>query len=240
MGVKSRSVVSGSAARYFFRMGKPWLRATFLGSLLASLTPLTMPAHGQGGPSWELVDDAGGIRVWSLDIPGRDLPGFRGITSIDAGLDEVFSFMLEVSRHTEWQYHCDESRLVKRYTETHGVLYNRINAPWPIKDRDVVLDIAYRFTPQHNAVTFRFRTTQDGGVPVPWRVVRIPRLEGFFRLWQETPTRTHVLYQVEVDIGGNVPDGAARRYARKLPYETLENLRSLVERRAVSPEIRLP
>lgn len=179
--------------------------------------------------NWQLIEDDEGIKVWSLAIPGQDLPGFRGITQINATVDQVMNFMLDTTKHTEWMYNCDESRIVKRYDEQHGILYNRVNAPWPVYDRDVLLDIMYRYTPARTAVTFRFRTTKDFTMPVPRRVVRIPRLEGFYRLWQESPTRTNVLYQVEVDIGGDVPDRAARRYARNLPFETLEKLREKLE-----------
>lgn len=190
-------------------------------------------AHAATRPNWVLVEDDEGIKVWSLDIPGQDLPGFRGITMINATIEEIMKFVLDTTKHTEWMWNCDESRIVERFAEDHGILYNRINAPWPVKDRDVLLDIGYRYTPQRTAVTFRFRETKERQweekVPVPRRVVRIPKLTGFFRLWQETPTKTNVLYQVEVDIGGNVPDMAARRYARKLPYETLEALREMVE-----------
>ncbi|MET0285911.1 MAG: START domain-containing protein [Polyangiales bacterium] len=195
---------------------------------------VAVPSVGAASkPNWVLVEDDDGIKVWSLDIPGQDLPGFRGITTINATVDEVMEFVLDAPKHVEWMWNCDESRIVERLSEDHGILYNRINAPWPVKDRDVLLDIVYRYTPQRTAVTFRFRETKEREweekVPVPRRVVRIPKLEGFFRIWQESPTKTNVLYQVEVDIGGNVPDMAARRYARKLPFETLEALREQVE-----------
>jgi hypothetical protein len=184
---------------------------------------------GASTANWELIEDESGIKVWSLDIPGRDLPGFRGVTAIRAPLERVMKYVLAVEKHTDWMYNCDESRLLQQLSPTHGLLYNRINAPWPVKDRDVVLDIDYRYTPQRTAVTFRFRALPEHNLPVPRRVVRIPRLEGFFRFWQESPMRTNALYQVEVDIGGNVPDRSARRYARNLPFETLKQLRANVQ-----------
>lgn len=209
------------------------MRRVWLLWCLACALFLCALAHGSLGaaatPNWELIEQDEGVKVWSLDIPGRDLPGFRGITTIDAPIDDVMKYMLDIGKHTEWMYNCDESRLVKRLSDTRAILYNRINAPWPVKDRDVVVDVDYRYTPQRNAVTFRFRTTREADVPVPRRVVRIPRLEGFYRFWQETPQRTNALYQVEVDIGGNVPDRSARRYARNLPFETLKALRANVQ-----------
>ncbi len=180
---------------------------------------------------WELVDDSNGIRVWTLEIPGQDLPGFRGITTIHAGIEEIVEVMLDVDRHVDWMWQCDESRAIRYTAENRGLLYNRVNAPWPVWDRDVVLDIAWRYTPNKEALTFRFRNVNEAGEPPVKRVVRMPRLEGFFRLWSEKPGVTNALYQVEVDIAGNVPDFLARRYAKKLPYKTLEALRELVEKK---------
>jgi hypothetical protein len=193
---------------------------------------LSIPAGVWGaGPHWVLVEDEGGIKVWSLTIPGRDLPGFRGVAAMDATIDEILNEMLDYSAHTKWMWRSRESRLVKRLTETRGLLYNRVHAPWPIKDRDMVVEVDHRFTPDHKALTILFRNAKEQPVPVPSRVIRIPRIEGFYRMWSLTPTRTNVLYQVEVDIGGNVPDFSARRYARNLPLKTLEALRTRVEAR---------
>src|SRR5688500_11450788 len=63
------------------------------------------------------------LKVWSLAIPGKDLPGFRGITTIDASVEEITTFLLDTSQHPDWMYNCDESRVVKSYNETHHVLY---------------------------------------------------------------------------------------------------------------------
>jgi hypothetical protein len=183
------------------------------------------------GPRWELVEDEDDIKVWSLEIPDKDLPGFRGITMVNATIDELLAELLDFNSHSQWMWNTLESRLVKRLSDTRAIIYNMVNAPWPVKDRDMVMESDYRFTPDHKALTIRFRQTKEGGVPIPWRVIRVPRIEGFYRFWSESPTRTNVLYQVEVDIGGNVPDFSARRYARKLPFETLEALRERVEKR---------
>ncbi len=204
-----------------------WLFALSL-ILVCSVLPTNVFGSASG---WQLVEDDDGIKVWSLEIPDKDLPGFRGITMVNATIDELLAELLDFDKHPEWMWNTLESRLVKRLSDTRAIIYNLVNAPWPVKDRDMVMESDYRFTPDHKALTIRFQQTNDGNVPVPWRVVRVPRIEGFYRFWSESPTRTNVLYQVEVDIGGNVPNFSARRYARKLPFETLEALRERVEKR---------
>ena len=193
---------------------------------------LALPASVFGaGPNWELVEDDAGIKVWGLDIPDRDLPGFRGITMVNATIDELLLELLDFKHHSDWMWNTTQSRMLKQISETRAVIYNMVNAPWPVKDRDMVMDSDYRFTPDHKALTLRFKETDIVKVPVPSRVVRVPRISGFYRFWSESPARTNVLYQVEVDIGGNVPNVSAKRYARKLPYETLKALRERVEAR---------
>jgi hypothetical protein len=208
------------------------MRYGWLFALSLILVCAALPTTVFGSPSgWQLVEDDDGIKVWSLEIPDKDLPGFRGITMVNATIDELLAELLDFKSHPEWMWNTLESRLVKRLSDTRAIIYNLVNAPWPVKDRDMVMESDYRFTPDHKALTIRFQQSKDGDVPIPWRVVRVPRIEGFYRFWSESPTRTNVLYQVEVDIGGNVPNFSARRYARKLPYETLEALRERVEKR---------
>lgn len=193
---------------------------------------LALPGSVFGaGPRWELVEEDEGIKVWGLEIPDQDLPGFRGVTMVNATIDELLEVLLDIDKHVEWMWNSTQSRMLKQLSDTRAVIYNMINAPWPVKDRDMVLDSDYRFTPDHKALTIRFNQTDLVKVPVPRRVIRVPRLSGFYRFWSESPTRTNVLYQVEVDIGGNVPNFSAKRYARKLPYETLKALRERVEAR---------
>ena len=182
---------------------------------------------------WELVSDRKGIRVWTLQIPGRDVPGFRGITTIKADIEQIVDVMIDVEHHVDWMWKCDESRSLRWLDPgSRGILYNRVWAPWPVRDRDVVVDVAWRYTPHKEALTFRFRNVEDPAGPPKDGVVRLPRLEGFYRLWVDKPGETNILYQVELDIGGNVPDFLARLYARKLPYKTLEALREVVEAKA--------
>jgi hypothetical protein len=96
-------------------------------------------------------------------------------------------------------------------------------------DRDVVLDVELDYNADRSALTIRFRNLDDKLRPAPERVVRMPRLVGFYKLVQLSPHRTKVLYQVEADIGGSIPEWLAREVARDLPYYTLLSLRERVE-----------
>lgn len=178
---------------------------------------------------WKYIDDDDGIRTWMLEIPGQDLPGFRGQTVIKSGLKNVLDHMLDLKSHTQWMYRCSESLMVERTSETSAILYNRTSAPWPVWDRDVVATSSVDLAPDHSAATVRFANIDYAKKPAPSRVVRMPKLVGFYKLWQVEPGKTKVLYEVEADIGGSIPKWLAKAAARDLPYTTLLKLRERVE-----------
>lgn len=204
---------------------------SFLFSLSCFVTSLFVVGAAASSGHWEQIGERDGITTWILKIPGQDLPGFRGLTTINAGIEEIVEVMIDTPKQVEWMWHCKESRRIRDISETRAVVYNRTHAPWPAWDRDIVADVAWRYTPNKQALTFRFRSAQDPDVPPIDGVVRMPRLDGFYRLWVDRPGKTNVLYQIEADIAGDVPDFLARRYAKKLAFKTLQRLRERVDSR---------
>jgi hypothetical protein len=190
---------------------------------------LVGPVAAAGHGAWEHIDDADGIHVWKLEIPGQDMPGFRGQTFIRGRIEDIMKQMFDWKHHTQWMYRCSESTLLKQVNDNQAIMYNRTDAPWPISDRDVILDTHVSETPDKSAATVTFRNTKSDLKPVPEHVVRMPRLIGFYKMWQVEPGRVKVMYQVEADIGGNIPSWLAARSAKDLPYITLLKLRERVE-----------
>ena len=191
-------------------------------------TPAPAGAQAPAQGKWSKVDEDDGIKVWRLDVPGQDLPGFRGETVIPRSIPDIVAELKQVEHHTEWMHRCSASKTLKRVDDEHIVIYNRVDVPWPVWDRDVVLDTQFRAESEGRLVTLTFKHHNPKLHPLPDRVVRMPRLEGFYKMWALTPTSTKVVYQVEADVGGAVPKWMAARVARDMPYETLFALRTRV------------
>ena len=203
------------------------LSLKIVGFLLVALTTSSVLA---GGGEWRWVGDKRAVQLWVLKSPGDVLPGFRGQTKIRGTIDKIVQEMLDVRHHNEWMHRCAESWIYAQTGENRGILYNRTSsAPWPVWDRDVVLDVQFDYAPDRKSLTVRFHNRDDLLRPVPERVVRMPKLVGFYKMTQLGPNLTNVLYQVEVDIGGSIPDWIAEQVARDLPYYTLLSLRERVE-----------
>jgi START domain len=178
----------------------------------------------QPAGSWKQIDDDEGIKVWRLEIPGVELPGFRGESVIEAPAERIVEELKQVEHHTEWMHNCAASEVIKRFDDEHAIIYNRTDTPWPVWDRDAVLDT--QFTRSDGLITLSFKDTDPKLRALPDKVVRMPRLQGSYKLWTLAPGKTRVRYTVEVDIGGSVPHWLAERVARDMPYQTLSRLRT--------------
>ncbi|MDB4971775.1 MAG: Collagenase [Myxococcaceae bacterium] len=202
---------------------------TFVSSLLF-LFALTQLAHAEGGEAtqWEQIDNDDGIRVWKHEVPGLDLPGFRGEAVIDASMAAIERAIQDAAHHTEWMYRCAESKIIQQVGADQTLLYNRTQSPWPVWDRDVVLETRAARASDGSSVVLSFHAAENAAYPRRDKVVRMPHLLGFYKLVRLGDKQTKVTYQVEADPGGSLPRWLAARIARDMPYETLSRLRKRV------------
>jgi hypothetical protein len=210
----------------YLALFRRWLLVVCIPAWAIVVASAAQASHG----AWQWLQEKRGVRLWKLEVPGQELPGFRGQTLVRGSIEQIAGELLDAPHLTEWMHRCAESWIYERTGEWRGVLYNRTSsAPWPVWDRDVVLDVVFDYNADHTALTVHFKNVADKLRPVPERVVRMPRLVGFYKMTQLAPDQTSVIYQVEVDIGGAIPAWIADEVAEDMPYYTLLSLRERVE-----------
>jgi hypothetical protein len=179
---------------------------------------------------WSPVAEEDGIVVTSRPSERSPLPIFRGVAQVDAPLLEVLAVVTDAERHREWVFACSASALVAKTSDVTGIVYNRSDTPWPVPDRDVVLDSRVELVDGEREVIVRFVATEHPDRPPTEGVVRMTYLEGHYHLWAEDDAHTRVEYQVDSDPGGSLPTWLATRGTRDMPLETLRSLRAQVAR----------
>lgn len=189
------------------------------------------PSSAPPAPTgWTTVADEDGIAITSRPSEHSPLPVFRGVGVVDAPLLEVLAVVTDAERHQEWIFACSASGLVAQTSDATGIVYNRTATPWPVPDRDVVLDSRVEIIDGEREVMVRFSATEHPDRPVERGVVRMTYLHGHYHLWAEDATHTRVEYQVDSDPGGSLPTWLATRGTRDMPLETLRALRSQLVR----------
>jgi len=204
-----------------------------LPSHLASPTAPTASAQRFGAKEvrnleWHRIATEAGITVFAKEHETIDLPSFRAVGHVNAPLFHVMAVLEDAEAFPNWVERCAESRELVRTSETSGVLYSRTKVPWPVSDRDVVLDVRFTYDREAGEVVSRFVATRHPQAPTVNGVVRMRRLVGHVRLKAVGPARTHITYEVNADPGGMIPKWLAKMVSREIPLKTVKALRKRV------------
>lgn len=200
-------------------------RMTAFRTLLLS-TALVVTLFTPASAERRVVRVEDGITVEEEVEPGRALPILTGTTTMSASVERIAAWIGAVHTYTDWQHNCEEARVLPQ-PDGSRLTYNRIASPWPVSDRDVVLR-STRTNLADGSIHIEFQSTEDADLAVPRGVIRMPRLFGSYEL---TPVEggAHVVYTVDSDPGGSLPDWLVRRASKDLPYFTLKKLQERAE-----------
>jgi START domain len=201
----------------------PGTPLALLASSLLGLCLWSSSASAQGEPSWQKERERDGIVSYRRERPGQSLAAFRARMSIDADLWTVLAVLEDVDRASEWTAHCLEMRKLRGVSERDMLVYARTDAPWPVRDRDVVTRVTSTVLSLREVVAEIHAVRH---LPERAGLVRIPALDARYAFHLRDDGKLDIEYMIEVDPGGTLPDWVKNLVGRDLAHETLSRLRA--------------
>jgi hypothetical protein len=144
----------------------------------------------------------------------------------------------EVKNYGTWMDHCIEVKKLESSSPTDYVYYNLANFPWPLTDREYVMESRMTQNPESLIVNFRYKAVPDF-IPENKRYIRVPET---LSEWTIQPVQNGFLeleYYLKSDPGGAVPAWLVNIALKTQPFKTMQRLRELAQSDAYS-NIRLP
>ena len=191
---------------------------------------------------WNLKKEKDGIAVYTAKLEDSKFKSIRVICELQASLTQLVAVLMQPNLQPEWVLATKEASLVKQISSARIYYYAEAALPWPMSNRDMVIDLSMSQHPITKLLTIRANTInnilpiKEGKQRVPlsqatWLVQRMPdnkiSIGAAGQRSGEDPGQVDL-----VDVAA--ADGAADR--RDPVFE-----RSLVERRAPrSPDRRRP
>ncbi|WP_299875985.1 START domain-containing protein [uncultured Cocleimonas sp.] len=205
-------------------MIKNYIRHYFFFSMLLIFSAPIFGAQD----NWYLEKEEDNIQVFVAETKGSPLKSFRGVVTVNSSLNSVLSVIADASSYPRWLHNCKSAKTIKRIGETE--IYNHIvtNMPWPVIDRDSVVQSIKTENKTTNQVTIKFVAKPAMIEKLP-KTVRITKMNG---LWELTPLddgKLKILYQMSVDPGGNIPKWLVNSLVVDIPFNTLNNLRRIAK-----------
>ena len=187
---------------------------------------LSYPLIGQHD-EWKLQVDKHDIQVFTRKVEGHPIKEFKGVTTIRVHPSEILEVLTDLSTYEDWIYKCRHAELLSNDAPDEYTFRVEINVPFPAADRDVVQRMYIRNQPDGSVKVDivaepELAPKEDG-------LVRMPLSDGGWVLTPDANGGTHVSMQFLSDPGGSVPDWMVNVMLNDNPYNTLRNLREMLE-----------
>ena len=174
------------------------------------------------GSEWTQTSEKDGITSFLRPIPGEPIQAARGITTVDLPACLLVSFYVDPTLATTWVDMLVDYQIIDLGTQ-HSLVWQKYDMPWPVTDRDFLLDVKVH-QPDQTTVVVTLKSTEDPRFPPPKDgdgLVRGRMSESIWTFTRLSDTRTRLDMYGHVDPRGNFPSWLTNLIQQTFPYNTL-------------------
>lgn len=175
---------------------------------------------------WKLRKDVDGIVVYTREDKTNGNVEFKATAIYETRIDTLLKIFHDVEGFTNWMADTKVSKILKKINSSENYLYLETEVPWPLKNRDISF---------YQKITRTSRSTKISLIGEPNYIdhkTGITRIENASGYWEFIPlpnNKVKVIYQLSADPGLNIPDWVLNLFIVDGPFETLSNLKGIVE-----------
>ncbi len=179
----------------------------------------------QNSNDWVFKNEKEGVKVYYRKT--SEIHELKLVTSLKVSLSGLVTLLSEVENYPKWGYKVSESRELKKVSANETYYYSKLDFPWPLDDRDVVVRSSIVQDPVSRRVTATSISYPDY-LPSNKGVIRMRNAKTTWTLVPGQGGWTYVEYFISSDPGGSLPDWLVNMAIDVGPRETIKNIRSFV------------
>jgi len=177
--------------------------------------------------AWKFKKEKRGIKVYIRDAEDSKIKELKITLEVNASLSSVLSAVNDVQSYPNWVYRNISSEVLVK-DGLHVVYYGKTDFPWPMDDRDYIMDS--RVWQDENGVAYSKSNAIWGTdyKAIEKKVVRVPQM---ISDWTFTPKGNGVVnieYYLKSDPGGLLPPWLINMAIDQGPIQTMEAFREIV------------
>lgn len=183
--------------------------------------------NAQSKDGWVFKNEKEGVKVYYKST--SDIQEVKLITSIKSNLSGLIQLFSEVENYPAWGYKITEARLLKKVSDTECYYYSKIDFPWPMNDRDIIMHSKTTQDPVTNKITAVSVAVPDY-LPVNKDVIRIRTAHTSWIIYPGTGGWLYTEYYIYSNPGGNIPDWLVNMAIDMGPRETIKGIRNALKK----------
>lgn len=173
---------------------------------------------------WKLEKHRDGVAVYSRFV-ANNLLQIKALTTVMGNHDAFLNLLEDVEHCTAWIANCQKIQVIAEPDQYTRVVHSYFNAPWPIKDRDMVTRST--MVKQDDNLTLLI---EDVGQQFPTqpKYVRMTHVSGKWQLVELADGNMSVSYIGSGNPAGNIPKWLARKALLDSTFETFSQLKAVI------------
>ena len=192
-------------------------------SLLFSIHALAQ----KPGP-WQLKKEKKDLKVFVRNNPASPIKELKMKFTVEASMSAIVLLLQDVAAIPDWVYKCPEDYHLEKISNSEEVYYNRVDFPWPLEDRDLIVRNTMLQDPETKVVRSE-SFNEPTFIPEKDGLVRIPKLH----LWWEFTPRGNGIVDVEYflssDPGGMIPAWMINLAIDQGPTQTIKAFKKVIK-----------
>jgi len=192
--------------------------------------------------NWQLIKNEDGIQIATRAYAGSVIKQFKASVRLNASLATILAILDDENAFPRWVHQCSAAKILKTHSFTERYSYERINLPFPVKDRIIITHSMLQQNPKTKTVTITLNAKPDycrqkmTNTSVLCKkinastAIMIPKASGTYKL---TPVANKnavdLVWQQHSEAGGSLPKWLINALLSDTPYYTLQGLKRMVQ-----------
>jgi hypothetical protein len=176
---------------------------------------------------WNLKKEKDGIAVYTGKVDDSKFKSIRVLCSIPASLSQLVAVLMKPNLQPQWVVATKQASLVKQLSSAHIYYYAEASLPWPLNNRDMVIDLQMSQNSVTKLLTIHANTI-DNILPAREGKQRVPLSQATWLVQPIANNRISIDYQIRIDPGGGIPPWMVNLFITKAPLESFKNLSKMM------------
>lgn len=176
---------------------------------------------------WNLKKQKDGIAVYTAKLEDSKFKSIRVVCEFQGSLSQLVSILMQPNLQPEWVIATKQANLLKQLSSSRIYYYAEAVLPWPMSNRDMVIDLSMSQHPISKLLTIHANTI-DHILPVKDGKQRVPISQATWLVQPLPDNKISIDYQIKIDPGGGIPPWMVNLFIAKAPFESFKNLSKLL------------
>ena len=178
--------------------------------------------------TWVLAKNKKDIKLYARFPEESRFKEVKATCVFAAQIPDLVETVLDVESYPDWVSNIKEAGTLKKVGENEYINYYIADFPWPLKDRDVVLNTILVQEEDSKSVYIEL-VGRATFIAEKKDIIRIQNIHAYWYFIPEHSGMVKVSYQMLVDPGGKIPVWLINKFLIEGPYQNLYRLRKLME-----------